>query len=273
MRIGWLSSAVVSVTVLVLSVAVARTVPQSTAAGAAAESATFDPHDLSGVWLIKQVYLDPNHLGNYGGPNSEVNGAPLRGIPAMTPWAKEKFATAHPGGVVGSGDEDNDPTLHCDPTGMPRIMGEGPFEFIQIPGRILVLIEDAYARRTIWMDGRPLPKDPDPTWYGYSVGRWEGDTLVVETVGLDERSWLSGTGYPHSDELHITERIRRRDHNTLETSMTLTDPKAYMGPWTMAPKTFLLKPKYELQEALCVPEDEQSFLKSVREPADPKAKK
>ena len=258
MRKGLLGSIVVVVAVLVLSVTGAQTSPQSGTAAAPS-------HDLSGVWLIKQTYQDAAHLGVYG--------TPMRGVPPMTAWAKEKYAVAHPGGVVGTGDEDNDPALHCDPTGMPRIMGEGPFEFIQIPGRILVLIEDAYARRTIWMDGRALPKDPDPTWYGYSVGRWEGDTLVVDTVGLDERSWLNGAGYPHSDQAHIVERIHRKDHDNLEVATTITDPKAYTQPWVNPPRVYLLKPKYEMQEALCVPEDEQSFLKSVREPADPNAHK
>jgi hypothetical protein len=264
MRKGLVGSIVVLLAAVALCVTSGRAAPQSGTSNS--KSAVFDPHDLSGVWLIKQTYLDPAHLGVYG--------TPMRGVPPMTPWAKEKYAVAHPGGVVGTGDEDNDPALHCDPTGMPRIMGEGPFEFIQIPGRILVLIEDAYARRTIWMDGRPLPKDPDPTWYGYSVGRWEGDTLVIDTIGLDDRSWLNGAGYPHSDAAHIVERIHRPSHDTLEISTTITDSKAYTQPWVSnAPRVYLLKPKYEMQEALCVPEDEQSFLKSVREPAAPKAGK
>ena len=228
-------------------------------------SASVSSHDLSGVWLIKQVYLDAAHLGVYG--------TPTRDVAPMTPWAQEKFATAHPGGKVGTGAEDNDPTLHCDPPGMPRIMGEGPFEIIQIPGRILILIEDAYARRTIWMDRRSLPKDPDPTWYGYSVGRWEGDTLIVDTIGLDERSWLNGGGYPHSDAVHIVERFRRLDHDRLELTTTIGDSKAYTKPWVGNPRVYLLKPKYELLESPCVPDDEESFLKNVRKPAAPKPSK
>jgi hypothetical protein len=266
MRERFIGSIVVLVTVLAFSsVMPAQTAPQSrtpkvqTAAPARA-------HDLSGVWLIKQEYLDSARLGVYG--------APMRGVPPMTAWARARYAGAKPGSVAGTGAEDNDPALHCDPPGMPRIIGAGPFEIIQIPGRILILFEDFYTRRTIWTDGRDLPKDPDPTWYGYSVGRWEGDTLVVDTVGFDDRSWLNGGGYPHSDAMHVVERFRRPDHDTLELSMTIDDPKAYTKPWVSnAPRVFKLKPKYELLEAPCVPEDEESFLKSVREPAATKSNK
>jgi hypothetical protein len=111
------------------------------------------------------------------------------------------------------------------------------------------------------------PSDPDPTWYGYSVGKWEGDTLVVDTIGFNDKSWIDGWGNPHSDAMHVVERYRRVDHNTLELSMTIGDPKAYTKPLVGDPKVFTLHPKYELVESLCVPEDEESFLEKVRQPA------
>ena len=219
-------------------------------------------HDISGVWLF-----DTN-LYHASFNNPGLYGLSPRQAPPMTPWAQAKYAAAKPGYRVGTGAEDNDPALHCDPLGMPRIMGPGPFEIIQIPGRILVLFEEAYTRRTIWTDGRGLPKDPDPTWYGYSVGKWEGDTLVVDTIGFDDRSWLDGAGHPHSDAMHVVERYRRVNHDTLELTMRIDDPKAYAKPWvSSAPQVYKLQPKYELLETPCVPEDEASFLKTVREPA------
>jgi hypothetical protein len=149
---------------------------------------------------------------------------------------------------------------------MPRILG-GAFEIIQIPGRILIFYENNHVHREIWIDGRPLPKDPDPTWYGYSVGRWEGDSLVVDTIGFNDRSWIDSWGNPHSDEMRVVERYRRLDHKTLEMRVTVDDPKAYTKPLVSSPKTFDLHAKQELVESLCVPEDEKSFLDRVREPA------
>lgn len=262
-RWGLVGLIVALVAVLALSVTLAQTAPQSGTVKPKAAAAA-PSQDLSGAWEPPFVYEDTAHLGVYG--------TPLRGAPPMTPWAQTKFATAHVGGVVGTGDEDNDPHLHCDPEGMPRMMG-GLLEIIQIPGRILILLESDNSRRIIWTDGRALPKDPDPTWAGYSVGRWEGDTLVVDTIGFDDRSWLNGAGYPHSDAMHITERFRRADNDTLELNTTIEDPKAYTKPWVNNRK-FKLKPKgYEFVEDLCVPSDEELFLKNVREPAAPKPSK
>jgi hypothetical protein len=218
-------------------------------------------HDLSGVWLFdeKRYHDDP-----------VLYLLPAKEVPPMTPWGQEKFDEAKPGTRGGTGDSDNDPTFRCDPPGLPRITNgrEGPFEIIQVPGRILILYESFLTRRQVWMDGRALPSDPDPTWYGYSVGKWDGDTLVVDTVGFNDKSWLDGAGHPHSDAMHIEERYRRVDHDTLEMTMKIDDPKAYRKPWVGAePKIFKLRPKLELMELPCVPENEEKFLKTVREPA------
>lgn len=220
--------------------------------------------DLSGVWLFdeKRYHEDPR-----------LYLMPAKQVPPMTPWGQEKFNEARPGSRGGTGDSDNDPTFHCDPPGLPRITNgrEGPFEIIELPGRILILYENFQARRQIWMDGRGLPKDPDPTWYGFSVGKWDGDTLVVDSIGFNDKSWLDGEGHPHSDAMHIEERYRRVNHDTLEMTMEIEDPKAYTKPWVGSePKVFKLRPKLELMELPCVPEDEESFLKAVREPAAPK---
>lgn len=191
----------------------------------------------------------------------------------MTPWAEQKFNANKPGfgPRTAPPNEMNDPVTKCDPQGFPRAFTQEnpePMEIIQVPGRILQFIEWNHVWRTIWTDGRSFPRDLGPTWYGYSVGRWEGDTLVVETAGLDERTWLDPFGDPHSDALHVEERYRRVDHDTLEFSMMIDDPKAYTKPWAMVHNRLLkLNPKYELQEALCAPSDEQEFNDAVTFPS------
>ena len=117
------------------------------------------------------------------------------------------------------------PAMNLNPVAMTRIM--------QTPGLIAILSEDL-TYRLIFLDGRELPKDPNPTFMGYSVGHWDGDTLVVESNGFNERTWLDFGGSPHSEELRIRERIRRRDFGHIEIEETLTDPKIYARPWTIA---------------------------------------
>jgi hypothetical protein len=218
----------------------------------------FDPHDLSGVW---------EHEGIGGTIASEP-------VPPMTAWGKAKFDAAKPGfgprRVPPT--EDNDPILICDPQGFPRAMSlenPEPMEFIQIRGRILQFMEWNRNWRTIWIDGRDLPKDLDPRWYGYSVGKWEGDTLVVRTAGLDDRTWLDPYGDPHSDALRVEERYRRMNHETMEFTMKVDDPNAYTRPWMLVKmKVLKLNPKYEIQEAICAPSDEKTFNKDITIPAD-----
>jgi hypothetical protein len=234
-----------------------------------AKSGSAAPHpDLSGVWLPP----DPQALDRAVGYNDRgANDGGFAKNISRTPWAEERYQATKPGFGPRRAPGGNDPILRCDPIGMPRIIG-GAFEIIQIPGRILLYFESESVHREIWMDGRELPKDPDPTWYGYSVGKWDGDTLIVDTIGFNDKSWIDSWGNPHSEDMHVVERYRRVDRNTLELRMTVTDPKAYTAPLMSNPKTFTLHPKYELVESLCVPEDEKTFLDRVREPAIEKAK-
>lgn len=254
--------AIVSAALLCLFVAGAQTQAPPEAADNRVTAAS-SSHDLSGVWLPP----DPQVLDRLAGYNNRgaADGAFAKEI-SRTPWADEKYNAAKPGFGPRRAPGGNDPILHCDPPGMPRIIG-GTFELIQIPGRIVLFFEGNHVRREIWMDGRELPKDPDPTWYGYSVGKWEGDTLVVNSIGFNDRSWIDSWGDPHSDQMHVVERYRRLDHDTLELRMTIDDPKAYTKQLVSNPKLFKLHTKYDLVESLCVPEDEASFLEKVREPA------
>jgi hypothetical protein len=131
--------------------------------------------------------------------------------------------------------ENNDPlSTRGDPAGFPRnVLYElRPFQIVHTPNQVLMLYLFEKRWRVIWTDGRELPKDPDPRWYGYSVGRWGDDyTLVVQSVGMDERTWLDNAGNPHSADMRVEERYRRVSSNLLELTVTINDPKAYTKPW------------------------------------------
>ena len=127
-----------------------------------------------------------------------------------------------------------DPNVHCMPRGAPRIWTDDYYKRVfEVPGRVIVLIERNMQYRQIFTDGRPLPKDPNPTWNGYSVGHWEGDTLVVETIGYRDDLWLDASGKPLTEQGRTIERIRRPNYGTLEVEITIYDPKAYTAPWTV----------------------------------------
>ena len=121
----------------------------------------------------------------------------------------------------------------CLPGGPRHITRPGLAKIIHTPRLIAILYEDL-SYRQIFMDGRQLPRDPNPSWMGYSVGRWDGDTLIVETAGFNDRTWLDFAGHPHSEALLITERYRRRDFGHMDLQVTLDDPKVYAKPWTLA---------------------------------------
>ena len=120
------------------------------------------------------------------------------------------------------------PATHCLPGGPTAILA-GQYRVIQAPNVIGILYESG-AYRQIFTDGRELPKDPNPTWWGYSVGHWEGDILVVQTVGFNDRSWLDFSGHPHTEELRVTERFERRDFGHMQLQLTLEDPKTFTKP-------------------------------------------
>ena len=174
----------------------------------------------------------------------------------------------------------NDPLGDCNPDGLPRnLMFNRPVEFIQQPNRLIQLFQYHGARREVWIDGRKLPENPDlPRWYGYSIGHWEGNTLVVETNGLEPRQWLDNLGNPYSDQARLTERYTRVDHDHIEMTVTLTDPKFYAKPFVSQKKTWQLLTNPEqysaqpgwnsLMEELCAPIDEVfEFNKRIRNKA------
>ena len=146
----------------------------------------------------------------------------------------------------------DDPDANCTFPGVPRIDAvPGPVKIVQNPGLITFLYEAFTTYRQIHTDGRALPKDPNPTWLGYSVGKWEGDTLVVDSLGFNDKTWLDNAAHVHSEALRVTERFHRRDFGHIDIQITIDDPKTYLRPWTVTEELHLV-PDSELIEFVCV---------------------
>jgi hypothetical protein len=237
----------------------------------------FNPHDLSGVWSMptRHGYFE-RHSFNDKWLDIKDKSVPdqMRSQtypPPMTPWGQAKFEATRPsyGPRAVSPGLGNDEVSTCEPMGYPRDLWEAnlrPLEFIQASDRILQHMQYHDVWRTIWTDGRTLPKNPDPAWYGYSVGHWEGDTFVVESTGYDDRTWLDHFGSPHSDQMVLVERFKRLDMDHLQLDMTLTDPKTYTAPWVADPIIFD-RMKVAIFEEICAPSEENRFNERIRDPA------
>jgi len=163
----------------------------------------------------------------------------------FTPWAaalrKERAA---------ANNKDN-PDAHCLPIGLTQLhMHPQPRKIVQTPGLMVMIYESNGGLRQVFMDGRPLPKDPQPWWYGYSVGRWDGDTLVIETSGFRDDVWLDVEGSPLTESGKTVERIRRPSFGIMEIEMTIEDPKAYSKPWKVNFKHRIML-NTELIEFIC----------------------
>jgi hypothetical protein len=156
----------------------------------------------------------------------------------------------------------NDPELTCDPIGYPRILfrNSRPFEVFQLATTTLFHHEWHETWQKVWMDGRLLPKKPiDPAWIGYSVGKWVGDTLVVDTNGVDDRAWLDTSGLGHSLDAEFQTRWRRVDHNTLQMNLTIKDPAIYTETWEKESTLFEMYPNLEIDILPCVPAEELEY--------------
>jgi len=237
-------------------------------------SAPAPRHDISGIW-------DP--VGNRGVQQLGAGAMPEDGKPEhqipYTPLGLERLKLTKPsnGARTVLPADSNDPAWHCDPQGFPR---EELFEFrttqiFQQPQKVVMLYEYGKIWRVIWTDGRQLPKDPEPRWFGYSIGKWEDDyTFVVETSGMDEKTWIDRAGRPHSDALHVEERFHRLDQNHLELTVTIDDPKMYTRPWVALDKLkFNLEPdNFDVREMMCSPSELAQYEKLMGNPASQEAK-
>jgi hypothetical protein len=186
--------------------------------------------DFSGVW---------NSDGNFIGDISR--GLKEGDTITLTP-AAAKTMKAHL--------SKEDPEANCLPTGVPR-MAPYPWRIVTTPTHVFFLFEgNIHSYRQVFMDGRKHSKDPNPTWYGESIGRWDGDTLVVDTIGFNDKFWFDFAGHPHSEQLHTVERYTRIDLGNLVEEVTIDDPGAYAKPFTIT-STSRLQPKGELMEYIC----------------------
>jgi hypothetical protein len=211
--------------------------------------------DLGGVWRA-----EPDPKGKPEGVEHEVfpryfvNVAADRANPFDLPF-KGGAADVLKERLMADGKED--PQTRCVPPGVPAANTFPlPLKIIQTPEVIAILYEVESTFRQVFLDGRKHPVDPVPTLYGYSVGRWEGATLVVESTGFKDGGWLDRMGHPHSDQLKLVERFTRRDFGHMDVAMTIDDPKTYTQPFTYTQRWTLL-PETELLEYYCT-ENERS---------------
>jgi hypothetical protein len=185
--------------------------------------------DLSGIWELEHPPCPAEGCGDYvGGPEFMNLGIKLAGGLPYQPWAAElvKKRSADLG--------KDDPVARCLPAGVVRILTfPPPRKIVQTPDEVVILSERDVTFRQIFTDGRPLPLDPSPSPNGFSTGKWDGDTLVVETNGLRDGTWLDRNGSPMTDAARMTERFRRINYGRLEIELTVNDPKAYAKTWTV----------------------------------------
>jgi hypothetical protein len=188
--------------------------------------------DLSGVW-------------RGAGPLYRFNIAQDLNPEDIQPWAEALFLQR-----VRDSRKDS-PLARCLPVSVPFHDFFDLNRIVQTPGLIVLLFESPNSpHRTVFTDGRDLPKDPNPTWLGYSIGRWEGDTLVVTTAGFNDRGWLDSAGHPQTESLRVTERLRRRDVGHMDFEITIDDPKVFTKPFTVKTER-MLAPDTEILEDVC----------------------
>ena len=194
--------------------------------------------DFSGMWRLRPAGGEPSFQMNIARNLPDV---------PMQPWAAALYEQRR------AREGRDHPRVRCLPRGVPNAMmwRPGPFKFVHTPGLTLILFEEFVTYRQVFTDGRSLPQDPQPAWWGYSVGRWEGaDTFVIETTGFRDGGWLDFWGHPATDAMRTTERFRRSNVGELELEVTFDDPKAYTRPWSVS-VTFDFFPDTEFIEHVC----------------------
>lgn len=208
--------------------------------------------DLSGLWMrLRDKGATTRGYGSY---ILDFGNA----VSPMTSWAATKFKTTN--AMYHGADAKtvlSDPIFQCYPPGVPRIyLMNFPVQIVQIPGQVVMLFEYDHFIRRIYTDGRPHDRDQGPLWMGDTVGKWEGDTLVADTASFNDKTLLDRVGHPHSDALHVVERLRRTDRDTLEIEFILDDAKAYTKPWGTK-LVFQQRSDWKVMENVC--EDNAGF--------------
>src|SRR6266851_1441290 len=192
------------------------------------------PPDLNGVWSAPFTPDISKTLGHQ---------------PPFTPYGAARFAKE---------DEIDDPLTQCLPIGPARGIQAGimPFQIVQTTSVLTILFENQHTFRIIHTDGRSHPMDIDPTWFGDSIGKWDGDALVVDTVGFNDKAWFDDAAHPHTEKLHVTERYRRVDFGHMDFDVTIDDPGAYTRPFTLYGHSHLLE-HTEIMEYVCLENHQQ----------------
>jgi hypothetical protein len=234
-------------------------------------------HDISGTWEPANGALDG---GGFSGAKAwPEDGKPEHQLP-FTPLGLETYRRTKPtiGPRMVLPAETNDPEASCDPQGFPRedLFQLRTTQIAQTPVSVIILYEYDRIWRVIWTDGRELPKDPEPRWFGYSVGKWVDDhTLLVQTTGVDERSWLDLVGRPHSGDLRVEERFHRVDRGHLEWTVIIDDPRMYTRQWTALDK-FPMKlqpPDFDVREMICSASEAAQYKNLIANPVSEKKPK
>ena len=209
--------------------------------------------DLSGVWQGANALGGPSQPP----PPPPPDGPPVAGFLNVAQNIKDGLPFKPEGEALLKARRDtngkDNPEAACLPMGILQFHTQGaPRKFVQTPDVLVILYEASMGVRQIFTDGRELPTDdPQPWWYGYSVGRWDGDTLVVETAGLRDDGWLDVFGTPLTDAARVTERFRRPTYGRMEIDVTIDDPKVYTRPWTVRVNQKIM-PEQELLEFVCL---------------------
>jgi hypothetical protein len=240
--------ALASILICSTAISAPNAAPQEPGGRGAASSAP----DLSGLWSRLRESAKSHgydvYVLDFGNTDSP-----------MTPWAAAKYKVT---GAMYHGNDPktvmSDPVFQCFPPGVPRIyLFNFPVQIIQIPGQVLMLFEYDHFVRRIYTDGRPHDDSQGPLWMGDSIGKWEGDTLVVDTTSFNDKTLIDRVGRPHRDALHVVERVRRIDPTFMEIAFTVDDPKAYTKPWGTR-LIFESRPTWNIKEQIC--EDNASFV-------------
>jgi hypothetical protein len=220
--------------------------------------------DLSGVWYIVQTPADElktrlppaavDQQVDLPSASSKYIFNLLWDRPEDDPSRPEALAIMKERAETGFRDL---PPAKCLPGSVPYTYLILPFKIVQTPQQIVMLFEHYDPHRQIYTDGRPLPASPEPTWMGYAIGKWDGDTLIVESTGFNDKTWLDAGGHPHSEALRLTERYRRLDFGHMNIEVTVNDPKYYTRPFT-ATLPFNLIPDSDILEAVCAENEKDS---------------
>jgi hypothetical protein len=198
--------------------------------------------DLSGLWMPTRPRGIPPEQGSYASLQYFISDG---SIITMRPEAQALYNKRLASFGAGR------PSERCLPHSIPDAMlVPGPVKFVQNPGVTILLYEEFNHFREVFTDGRTLPRDMSPAWFGYSIGKWEGDAFVIDSRGFNDLSWLDDAGHPHSEQLHTIERFRRRDFGHLELQVTIDDPQTYVKPWT-ATIPLVLMADTEMIEDMC----------------------